>query len=437
MMPSVAPSDAPSEAPSVSPTFSQAPSTAPSSAPSTVFSTTDFELIGNSLSGSQSGEEFGGSVALSQDGSVLCAGAKYFSTQDKSRIGRVLCFERNPVSLGSSVWLPRGQSLLGRSDEDQFGYAISLSRDGNRLAISETGFDGEAGDRTGNVRVLQWSAELGQWAPLGQEIEGEGDADFFGFSLALAGNGERLVVGSPYHDSGGLVLNGRIRVYDLVNNVWKESGNAIDGVERSEWFGWSVDISDDGQVIAAGSPRNSAFKGYVKVFYWEDGNWVPLGKTIRNNVGSAGSNDRFGSSISLSPDGQHVAIGAPWRSSRRGMVVVYTFAGFEDEWSLQGSPMIGSNVSDELGEAVFLNSLDMLAVGIPGHNMGQDQGLVTFHRFDGFDWDSTTASLLGKGKGDDFGSSLAISSDGFTLAVGAISNSNGGSGYAHSYKILP
>ena len=64
----------------------------------------------------------------------------------------------------------------------------------------------------------------------GNDIIGEDSGDMSGYSISLSSNGEIIAIGSPYND-GNLEDSGSVRVfqYNEVNSSWVQLGNDIDG----------------------------------------------------------------------------------------------------------------------------------------------------------------------------------------------------------------
>lgn len=310
-----------------------------------------------------------------------------------------------------------GPALYGRNEQDQFGFSVALSDDGNILAVSEPGFDGPIGDRSGNVRVFEWNGQL--WVPLGDDIVGEQVAGLFGVSMSLSADGTRIAVGSPYNSGeSNLSLSGRVRIFDLVDQQWQPLGQPLDGTSRLDWFGWSLDLSSDGTRLAVGAPRNRNHGGYVRLYDLTGETWTQLGGDIVNDLLRVHPEDRFGLAVSL--DGDRVAIGSPWKDSESpslfnsGMVAVYQFV--FGAWVLVGSPLRGDEVNGQTGASVKLRGL-YLTVGSPEANSGS--GMVTFHQYDGNDWDTASAPLLGSLPKEDFGRNLDTDADSTRIVVGA------------------
>ena len=77
-----------------------------------------------------------------------------------------------------------GEDIDGEAADDLSGYSVSLSANGQRLAIGAP-FSDDNGDNSGHVRVYQWS-DTG-WAQLGADIAGEAANDVSGGAVSLSG----------------------------------------------------------------------------------------------------------------------------------------------------------------------------------------------------------------------------------------------------------
>jgi hypothetical protein len=140
-------------------------------------------------------------------------------------------------------------------------------------------------------------------------IRGSDHDDGFGFSVSLTSNGNRLAVGAPYGDAGG-ADRGYVRVYDWSGTAWSQVGGDITGVNNYDYAGWSVDISSDGSRVVVGlrgADGNGSNSGTTRIYDYSGTAWVQVGGDIE---GSAG-NDYSGSFVTISGDGTRVGIGAP------------------------------------------------------------------------------------------------------------------------------
>ena len=114
---------------------------------------------------------------------------------------------------------------------------------------------------------------------IGNDINGEAANDNSGFSLHLSADGSIVAIGSPWNDGNGS-NSGHIRIYKNVNNTWTQLGNDINGEAADDEFGYSVNISDDGNVVAVGAHQNSTGNGYVRIYKNVNNTWTKVGSDI-------------------------------------------------------------------------------------------------------------------------------------------------------------
>merc|ERR1712142_1024727 len=149
--------------------------------------------------------------------------------------------------------------------------------------------------------------------------------------------------------------------------------------------------------------------------------------------GEAGS-DFSGYSVALSSDGATLAVGAVYNDGNgldSGHVRVFRFNGYM--WSQIGFDIDGEAAGDNSGWSVALSSDGAtLAVGARNNDgNGSNSGHVRVFRFNGNMWSQIGFDIDGEAAGDNSGKSVALSSDGATLAVGATYNDGNGSDSGH------
>ena len=210
----------------------------------------EWRSLGEPITGEMPGDMAGTSVSLSSDGSVIAVGAPGRTVDGQISIGQAIIFKYDP-SLG---WSKVGQSLLGFDQLKQFGFSISLSGNGNRVAISAPFVD-YLGDLRGAVYVYDLSLLDGMWKPLGSVIRGAYLADNAGTSIALSLDGQTLAVGAPR------------RSYVQIFTLHLEEGWTPIGFIESDddEFGSSVAISSDGRTVGA-SGTSALGNGMVQIF---------------------------------------------------------------------------------------------------------------------------------------------------------------------------
>lgn len=131
----------------------------------------------------------------------------------------------------------------------------------------------------------------------------------FGLSVSVRGN--YLIVGAPsqYKVLGEQV--GSVYIYSFDGTAWNLANNLY-GTTAGNAFGAVVSINQFGTYIAVSQPSATvsglANAGVVKV-YNKIGKAYSLQATIQDPVPAA--NERFGTAMAMSPQGNHVAVGAP------------------------------------------------------------------------------------------------------------------------------
>ncbi|MCB9289739.1 MAG: T9SS type A sorting domain-containing protein [Lewinellaceae bacterium] len=325
-------------------------------------------------------------------------------------------------ALQSQSWSQLGMDLDGEAAGDWSGWSVSLSSDGSTLAIGSI-YNAGGGSKSGQVRVYKNIS--GTWIQQGADIDGEEAGDQSGWSVSLSSDGTILAVGAPEIDKGGRFLGiGYVRVYENINGVWIQQGADIEGEAVNDHFGRSVSLSSDGTILAIGGQRNDGNgnnSGHVRVYKNISGTWVQQGADIEGEAAL----DQFGRSVSLSSDGSTVAIGAEYNDgngSNSGHVRVYK--NINGTWIQQGADIDGEAAGDQSGWSVSLSS-DGATVAIGAHlndGNGDASGHVRVYKNIGGTWVQQGADIDGEAGNDVSGWSVSLSSDGSTVAIGAINN---------------
>ena len=82
---------------------------------------------------------------------------------------------------------------------------------GNVLAICANYNDGN-GSNSGHVRVYAWDPTSAKYIQRGDDINGEAASDESGSSVSLSYDGNVLAIGADYNDGNG-TSSGHVRVY--------------------------------------------------------------------------------------------------------------------------------------------------------------------------------------------------------------------------------
>jgi hypothetical protein len=371
---------------------------------------------------------------------------------------------------------------------DYFGYSVSISNDGNTIAVGArtedsdgTGSDNDNVGNSGAAYVYRYSG--GNWSNgIRLKANNVGVNDYFGHSLSISGDGNIIIVGAYGEDSDGTgsdndnaVNSGAAYVYRYVGGSW---GAGIrlkaNNVGSGDLFGYTVSISGDGNTVVVGARNegsdgtgndndNALMSGAAYVYRYVGGNWDTGIRLKANNVGSS---DRFGYSVSISDDGNTVVVGAIYEGSdgtgsdndnaaSSGAAYVFRYTGAA--WDL-GTRLKANNVGigDIFGQSVSIsddgNTLvvgasreDSDGTGSDNDNVG-NSGAVYVYRYTGGTWDTGVRLKANNvGSSDRFGYSVSISNDGNTLIVGGVLEdsddtgndndnfSNSGAAYVYRY----
>ena len=216
-----------------------------------------------SLSAGEDGDEFGGAVVVSADGSTLAVG----SLKSKNNQGSVTVFGRS-----GGKWVQ--QDVLADTNgaaKDWFGYSMAISKDGNTLAVGAVYADVSGNADQGNVLVFTRSG--GAWA-LQKTLVGEAGAagDIFGVSVALSADGTTVAIGASGDDVGTVPDQGSATVFVSNGAAWAmQQVLTVAGGKAKSNYGSSLSLSSDGNTLAVGGPN--AGKGSVVVFSRANGTW--------------------------------------------------------------------------------------------------------------------------------------------------------------------
>lgn len=185
---------------------------------------------------------------MSADGTIVAIGA----VNNGSFVGHVRVYEYN----GVDTWNQIGSDIDGELASEQSGVSVSLSSNGNIIAI---GASLSPSFSRGRVRVFE--NQSGTWNKIGNDIDG-GAFYQLGSSLELSSNGNIVAIGATGQ-------TGRVFIYENQSSIWTQIGTTINGDTAGDLFGVSVSLSSDGSIVAIGvrqddNAANNA--GLVRVY---------------------------------------------------------------------------------------------------------------------------------------------------------------------------
>jgi Flp pilus assembly pilin Flp len=385
----------------------------------------DWIRIGADIDGEAVNDISGHAVSLSADGMTIAIGAPNNSGNGLIA-GHVRIFKNI-----NGIWTQVGQDIDGEEVGDHSGRSISLSADGNIIAIGAPDSDPGLCANAGNVRVYQ--NKSGTWTQVGSDIEGKACPEESGTSVSLSADGMTVAIGEPFN-LGILPSAGHVRIYKNISGTWTQIGQDIEGEAEHDYSGHSISLSADGKTVAIGSPANDgngANAGQVRVYQNISGTWTQIGQDIDGQAAS----DGLGSSVSLSEDGCIIAIGAPfyyYSETAVGYVRAYQFK--SGTWTQIGQDIEGEEGGDWTGHSVSISADGkIIAIGADAsYCNGPDAGQVRVYKNIFGTWTQIGQDIIGEASVDRAGSSVSISADGTVVAIGAPWNDGSGFGAGHA-----
>ncbi len=438
-------------------------------------------------SNTEAGDKFGEVVAISADGSTLAISAPQ---EDSGAIGidgseadnlapdagAVYVFVQSNGLWSKQAYIKASNTGAG----DLFGSRLGLSDDGNLLVVaapqedsSATGIGGNEADNAAAASgaVYVFSRLAGVWSQQAYIKAGNtGAGDNFGSSVAISGDGFTLAVGAELEDSDASGIDGADNdnlsgsgaVYVFVRNgtSWVQQAyvkaSNPDGFDK---FGAAVSLDRSGDTLTVGAPQEDSKStvinvdladnqrtdaGAAYVFTRNAGVWSQQAYIKATN---SGADDRFGAAVSLSNDGNLLAVGAFQEDSASTGVngeqlddsatdagAVYVYVRINDNWFWQAYLKAdNTDAGDRFGQAVALSGdgsalvvgapqEDSNATGVGGDsadNSLADSGALYVFTVDASGWQQQAFVKAGAADTlDFFGQSVDLIDDGNALAAG-------------------
>jgi uncharacterized protein (UPF0335 family)/phosphotransferase system HPr-like phosphotransfer protein len=270
-------------------------------------------------------DEFGRSVDISGDGTLVIVGARLWHDGTKSDAGAAYVFVRS--GSGSNPWTQEQQlTEPNKKTYDNFGSGVAISSDGMYAIVGADGDDaGRVSPFTevGNVGAAHIFVRSGSGSAMWvhqQEIYNPTEIvnDNFGKSVGISSDGMYVIVGIPGDDAGGGQA-GAAQVFIRSGSSWSMQAELVDpNASGNDNFGERVAISGDGLHAVVGAygddVPNKSEAGAAHTFTRSTTTWSHANELLDPNP-SAGANFAR-SGVSISNGGTYVAIGA----SRKGSV---------------------------------------------------------------------------------------------------------------------
>jgi len=361
---------------------------------------------------------FGCEISVSSDGSVILAGAVFDS--DK---GAAYIYRRD-----GSLWEETKIIASDGSTGDRFGSSIVISEDGNTAVVSAPG------DGDGSAYVYKWNgSSWGETKLLPTSLIAY---QVFGGAVAVSSTGDRVIVEvyDNYYD--GSFQSGAAYLYDWNGSLWIETKlSSSDGMSGDD-FGYSMDFSSDGNILAVSSVLDDDKgnnSGSVYVYRWNGSLWDE--RKITASDGS--SNDLFGYTVSISSDGNTLVVGSKKdddNGTDSGSVYIYRWD--NSLWIETKIIASDSDTEDEFGHSVSV-SADGNIVLVGSHYNDDKIGAAYIYKLQEELWQETKIVASDVVVNDKLGHSVSVSSNGNTVIISAFNDDYIGesSGPVYVYRL--
>jgi hypothetical protein len=221
-----------------------------------------------------------------------------------------------------------------------------------------------------------------------------------------------------------LLLCSFVLCHATLRGDWVQVGSDIGNYpDADQSLVSTVSLSSDGLTVAIGY-RDPSDPENVRIYSYDtdSSTWSQMG----SDIDGESADDKSGWSVSLSSDGLTVAIGAQGNDgngTNSGHVRIYSYDADSSTWSQMGSDIDGESAEDESGSSVSLSSDGLtVAIGAQGNDgNGTNSGHVRIYSYDSDSstWTQVGSDIDGESTDDESGYSVSLSSDGSTVAIGA------------------
>jgi hypothetical protein len=450
-------------------------------------------------SNSSKEDQYGGAVALSGDGNTLAVGAVDEDGAGKgvnsvvkggketiTNSGAVYVYTRSAAGWKQQAYLKASNAGEGY----QFGNALSLSNDGDLLAVgsigeasSATGINGNQNDSSmpGAGAVYVFARKGGVWSQRAYMKSSNAGGPVvgyqFGYSVSLSSDGSTLAVGQTSDPSNATGINGdqknasapdsgAVFVFTRDGDHWSQQAyvKPWNTTQRGVLFGYGVGLSGDGNTMGVGTYDEDRGRGAVYVFTRKGGTWA---QQMRLTASNAEPGDSLGCSLAISDDGNTIIAGAfdedavlPGiqppdagahdEAEDTSSGAAYVFVRKDGKWAQQAYvKAFNTRINDQFGWALAISRdgktmaigshlEDSGAKGINGDmndTTAEDSGAVYVYTRSGDTWSPAAYVKASNTKpAAEFGIAVALNADGKVLAVGSTKENSAAKGVNGNQK---
>ena len=385
--------------------------------------------LGQDINSMFQNEYLGQVVTLNADGNIMAVAAPGYSSSTDSLLGRISIYQFDGVQ-----WIQLGQDIIGDVQYSYAGASIDINSAGDRILIGMPGENTTIAMNTpnidGKVKVYEFSS--GSWVQIGQDIFSSLfiGPDHFGHAVSMSNDGDIIAIGSLEGTPIVVYKYDGLNWVQLGSDISYSSTGMGNAIELSgDGSKLAVGHIDLGVVSSAGGINVFEFNGLD----WNQIGGEITDNNLPSSSVNFGTFQQTGEGISFNLDGTILAVGVPGLDSSGNFVNIYKYDG--SNWSILGStiypstlPVSVNNGMDEgfFGASVSLNSDGtMVSIGQPYldtqdsiNGGGTYGGHITIYEFVNSNWIEKQTGIFGTGLSQ-LGFSAALSHNGQRLVVGS------------------
>ena len=307
--------------------------------------------LGDWIYGDYTGDYFGNSVAISDDGSIVAAGAYGHDSK-----GQVKVYQYSTPGQTGGSWSQMGPDIEGDTSSVEYGRTIAMNGDGTVIAFGAVNYS----SNQGAVLVKKWNGS--GWSSYGSRISGSSGYYLSGYSgcgIALNNDASVMIIGARNANSN----MGRAYVYQYstpgqTGGSWSEL-NYLEGGATNDMLGESVGISSSGhRIIIGASQAGNSGETYV----YETG--IDGIETVTFNTLSASTKSKLnktGDKLTILSERHY-----DYNSYGDGEVQSYEYSASDTSWNYLGNKIESVAYNDISGGVVDINQAgDTIAIGYP------------------------------------------------------------------------
>lgn len=326
--------------------------------------------------------------------------------------------QTNTTQQTELILQPSGET----AEHDSFGSAVAIS--GNTMVIGAFNADG---NETGAGAAYVFDKIGGMWVQTAKLFAADGHAelqpsppfppdefrsDSFGLTVAISEDGDTIAVGAPDHNHTGKASNtGAVYVFERVNGAWSQQAELFSPHPNSaDHFGDAPDFGGIGisgdTIVVTDEGNGLALPGAVDVFTRANGAWTFSTQLFVPD-------DPFFDPSSLAFDGRTLVVGSDTSDAPTVSFAgaAYVFRLDDGQWSAPATLAAADAISGgSFGFSVGLSN-NTIGVGARfGPGATSQSGAAYVFAREGDTWIQKAKLIAGDGvDGDNFGASISVS----------------------------